>query len=226
MQPIIGKLVSTIATPSQQVQEAVANCLPPPVPSIKDQAPKLVSELLHTLLTTENYGERKGAAYGLAGLVKGLGILSLKQLNSMTRLTETIQNKKNKKNHKYREAALFALSQLCSALYRPRPAPPPPLLRRQQPVRAGGHRRLRQGRHVQDVGPRGRAGPAEPPGRPGGGPVADQDRLRRAAGRHGLLRTQAALLVPALHRAEADRCTATGIRSTGRRILRWVTFNT
>ena len=78
VRPIIGKLINALATHSQQVQEAVANCLPPLTPSIKDEAPKLVGELLHTLLNTENFGERKGAAYGLAGLVKGLGILSLK----------------------------------------------------------------------------------------------------------------------------------------------------
>ena len=41
------------------------------------------------------YGERKGAAYGLAGLVKGLGILFLKQLNIMSTLQEAIQDKKN-----------------------------------------------------------------------------------------------------------------------------------
>lgn len=41
------------------------------------------------------YGERKGAAYGLAGLVKGLGILYLKQLNIMSTLQEAIQDKKN-----------------------------------------------------------------------------------------------------------------------------------
>lgn len=47
------------------------------------------------LLESTVYGERKGAAYGLAGLVKGLGILYLKQLNIMTTLQEAIQNKKN-----------------------------------------------------------------------------------------------------------------------------------
>lgn len=51
------------------------------------------------------YGERKGAAYGLAGLVKGLGILYLKQLNIMSTLQDAIQDKKNyrhregKQNH-------------------------------------------------------------------------------------------------------------------------------
>ena len=69
----------------------MANCLPPLVPAIKEDAPELVQKLLQLLLESENYGERKGAAYGLAGLVKGLGILALKQLDIMTTLTDAIQ---------------------------------------------------------------------------------------------------------------------------------------
>ena len=69
--------------------------MPPLVPAIKADAPDLVQSLLRLLLESENYGERKGAAYGLAGLVKGLGILALKQLDIMTTLTDAIQNKKN-----------------------------------------------------------------------------------------------------------------------------------
>ncbi len=49
-----------------------------------------VSSLID-LSSLENFGERKGAAYGLAGLVKGLGILALKQLDIMNRLTEALQ---------------------------------------------------------------------------------------------------------------------------------------
>lgn len=97
------------------MQEAVANCLPPLVPAIKDDAPALVKKLLHQLLESDNYGERKGAAYGLAGLVKGMGILALKQLDIMTTLTTAIQNKKN---YRHREGALFAFEMLCNMLGR------------------------------------------------------------------------------------------------------------
>lgn len=46
----------------------------------------------------------QGAAYGIAGIIKGLGILSLKQLDVMGKLTEAIQEKKN---YKYREGINF-----------------------------------------------------------------------------------------------------------------------
>lgn len=115
VKPIIFKLVDALSTPSQPVQEAVANCLPPLVPAIKDEVAPLVQRLLQKLLASNNYGDRKGAAYGIAGIVKGLGILSLKQLDIMTNLTEAIQNKKN---IRHREGALFAFEQLCSMLGR------------------------------------------------------------------------------------------------------------
>lgn len=78
-----------------QVQESVASCLPPLVPAIKEDAAGIVKNLLQLLLESDKYAERKGAAYGLAGLVKGLGILALKQQDIMTTLTEAIQDKKN-----------------------------------------------------------------------------------------------------------------------------------
>ncbi|XP_046621828.1 eIF-2-alpha kinase activator GCN1 isoform X1 [Neodiprion virginianus] len=115
IKPIVLRLVSALSTPSQQVQEAVANCLPHLVPSIKDDAPGIVQKLLHQLLKSDKYGDRKGAAYGLAGLVKGMGILALKQLDIMTTLTNAIQDKKN---YRHREGALFAFEMLCTMLGR------------------------------------------------------------------------------------------------------------
>ncbi|KAL8584753.1 hypothetical protein ACOMHN_035672 [Nucella lapillus] len=115
VKPIVAQLISALSTPSQEVQEAVANCLPPLVPSIKQGAPELVTRLQLLLLESENYGERRGAAYGLAGLIKGMGILALKQQQVMDNLTTAIQDKKNPRK---REGALLAFEMLCNMLGR------------------------------------------------------------------------------------------------------------
>uniref|UniRef100_H2ZRB1 TOG domain-containing protein n=1 Tax=Ciona savignyi TaxID=51511 RepID=H2ZRB1_CIOSA len=115
VKPIVAKLTETLSTPSQAVQESVANCLPALVPSIRDDAPNIVRKLLEILLESEKYGERKGAAYGLAGMVKGLGIISFKQLNIMSTLTEAIQDKKN---FRHREGALLSFEMFCGMLGR------------------------------------------------------------------------------------------------------------
>ncbi|XP_030245992.1 eIF-2-alpha kinase activator GCN1, partial [Drosophila navojoa] len=113
--PIVKRLITALSTPSQQVQEAVSNCLPHLMPSVKDEAPAMIKKLLHSLAKSDKYGERRGAAYGIAGIVKGLGILSLKQLDIMSKLTSYIQDKKN---YRCREGALFAFEILCTTLGR------------------------------------------------------------------------------------------------------------
>ncbi|KAH8417300.1 hypothetical protein KR222_008388, partial [Zaprionus bogoriensis] len=113
--PIVKRLITALSTPSQQVQEAVSNCLPHLMPSVKDEVPAMIKKLLHSLAKSDKYGERRGAAYGIAGIVKGLGILSLKQLDIMSKLTTYIQDKKN---YRSREGALFAFEVLCTTLGR------------------------------------------------------------------------------------------------------------
>ncbi len=67
------------------------------------------------LLESTSFSQRKGAAYGISGLVKGLGIPTLKQYNIMHELKEAI---KNKKNYRHREGALLAFESLCNLLGR------------------------------------------------------------------------------------------------------------
>jgi hypothetical protein len=57
----------------------------------------------------------RGAAYGLAGFVKGLGISALKKFNIMTTLQEAVEDKKHANA---RQGALFAFECLCNMLER------------------------------------------------------------------------------------------------------------
>ena len=86
-----------------------------PITADKTRAAKLISVLLDRLLEGETYGECHGAAYGLAGVVKGSGILALKQNGIMNALQEAIQDKKNSR---HREGALMDFEMLCSTLAR------------------------------------------------------------------------------------------------------------
>ncbi|KJE95363.1 hypothetical protein CAOG_08919 [Capsaspora owczarzaki ATCC 30864] len=113
--PIFAKLVSALETPSQQVQEAVSKCLPPLVPAIAGDIQSYVQSMLHSLLEGERYAIRRGAAYGLGGIVKGKGIGALKDFNIMPTLQDAIQDKKVPR---HREGALLAFEILCNTLGR------------------------------------------------------------------------------------------------------------
>ena len=57
---------------------------------------RLISSIMY-------FNFRRGAAYGLAGIIKGLGILSLKQHDVMNVLATSMQDKKN---YKHREGKI------------------------------------------------------------------------------------------------------------------------
>ncbi|KAK9766674.1 translational activator of GCN4 [Basidiobolus ranarum] len=105
----VERLIETLRTPSEPVQIAVSQCLPPLIKAMKNNAPKLIDQLLNDLLNAEKYAERRGAAYGLAGAVKGCGIASIKTCDIMTKLKNAIAEKKN---YKHRQGALFAFETL------------------------------------------------------------------------------------------------------------------
>lgn len=95
LKTILAQLIQTLNTPSQVVQEAVANCFPPLVEAYRKEAPAMLKELNKALLDGTDYGQRKGAAYGLAGIVRGLGMLAIKQ--QATNLKRAIQDSKTNK---------------------------------------------------------------------------------------------------------------------------------
>lgn len=112
---IIDNLLVALKTPSESVQFAVCDCLPPLVHARRHRVPELTSQLLQTLTTTPKYAERRGAAFGIAGIISGAGIGSLYSPDILSSLAAAVLNKKDAKS---REGALFAYEALLYSLGR------------------------------------------------------------------------------------------------------------
>lgn len=59
---------------------------------------KAVNRLMTSLLVSNNYAERHGAAHGIAGIVRGLGIMSLKHYGIIDKLISALDDTKVSKH--------------------------------------------------------------------------------------------------------------------------------
>ena len=92
---IVDRLLGTLATPSETVQYAVANCLAPLVQASSTKTPDYLNRILEELLRSKKYAARRGAAYGLAGVVRGKGLTSLRESRIMSTLKAATEDKKD-----------------------------------------------------------------------------------------------------------------------------------
>ena len=113
---ILDRLVEVLSTPSEAVQRSVSDCLPPLMASLsEDERRALVQRLLALVTTGPRYGDGRGVAYGLSGVVKGLGISALKAYGVVDALKVAVEDKANASG---REGALMAFECLCTKLGR------------------------------------------------------------------------------------------------------------
>ncbi|KAL2314757.1 eIF-2-alpha kinase activator gcn1 [Schizosaccharomyces pombe] len=103
---VMDSLLSVLSTPSESVQLAVAVCLPPLVKKSLGKSKEYYELLSNKLMNSTSLADQKGAAYGLAGLVKGYGIKAFQDFNILDSLSELISNRQNAT---HRQAALFAV---------------------------------------------------------------------------------------------------------------------
>lgn len=112
---VVDRLVATLSTPSETVQYAIAECLPPLIRACRDKSSKYFGQVMEELLSSKNYAIQRGSAYGLAGLVIGRGISALREYRIISTLRGAMENKKE---HHQREAALIAYELLSTMLGR------------------------------------------------------------------------------------------------------------
>jgi hypothetical protein len=80
-----------------------------------DQVPKMIDNLIEDLLNGPKYAIRRGAAYGLAGVIRGSGIGGMKKFGIISRLKAATEDKKR---YEPRQGTMFAFETLSNALGR------------------------------------------------------------------------------------------------------------
>lgn len=111
---IVQTLIGALATPSEAVQIAVSDCLAPlmKTPVVKEQGPALLKGLISRCVGGKSYGERRGAAFGVAAVVKGLGISAIKKHEVISSLEAACKSS----SFQAKQGALCAFECMCVRL--------------------------------------------------------------------------------------------------------------
>ena len=105
---VIEKLIVVLDTPSESVQTSAADCLYPLLRN-RDLV-TIVDKFITKLISPQNYAQQKGAAYGIASVVKANGLSKSKPLIAQLR------DLFDEKNAIKKRAALFAFDHLTQLL--------------------------------------------------------------------------------------------------------------
>lgn len=116
---IVDRLIATLDTPNEDVQYAVSECLPPLVKLFEPELPRYIKYLLKKLLGAPKFATQRGAAYGLAGLVKGAGISALADYDIIRTLTEATEDRKDTKKRQGAQFGFECLSQSLGTFFEP-----------------------------------------------------------------------------------------------------------
>lgn len=116
---IFDRLLRTLDTPSEDVQFAISECIAPLVASFQANLQDTFEKLLEKLWNGKTLAERKGAAYGIAGLVKGAGIKSLFKNDVMREISAAADNKKDEKVRESVSFVFDCLSQVLGSMFEP-----------------------------------------------------------------------------------------------------------
>lgn len=116
---IVDRLLATLDTPSEDVQYAVSECIAPLVKSIEPKLQDHLDALFDKLWKGQSLAVRQGAAYGIAGLVKGAGIRSLFSNDVMRNIMSAAEDKRSDRIKEGVAFTLDCLSQSLGAKFEP-----------------------------------------------------------------------------------------------------------
>ncbi|SCV00820.1 LANO_0F08724g1_1 [Lachancea nothofagi CBS 11611] len=111
---IVERLLDSLETPSEEVQQAVSICISPLVGLLGSKIESYLRNMMQKLLDPRaKFHSRRGAAWGLAGLVQGFGIRAFAQFDIIRDLIDASEDKREPLK---RESVAFAFECLSKAL--------------------------------------------------------------------------------------------------------------
>ncbi|KAL6927817.1 hypothetical protein ACO0SA_004440 [Hanseniaspora valbyensis] len=111
---IVAKLLDALVSPSEEVHQAVAQIISPLVPKFKNNTGIFIGNLFNQLFDSQApVFVRKGAAWGIAGLVKGYGISAMYEFDITRNLIDAVEDKKDPQR---RESVAFCFQTLSKLL--------------------------------------------------------------------------------------------------------------
>ena len=116
---IVDRLFSTLCTPSESVQYAIANCLPPLVKASEKHGSEYLVRMMDEMLHSKRFASRRGAAYGLAGVVRGMGIRVLREARILSNLKAATEEKKDASQRQAAFMAYELLSLMLGPIFEP-----------------------------------------------------------------------------------------------------------
>lgn len=116
---VVDRLISTLDTPNEDVQYAASECLAPLVKLFEPKLGHYIKILQDKLFNDGKYAHRRGAAYGIAGLVKGSGIVALTDYDLIRILIDAVEDRKDPKKRQGAQFAFECLSQSLQSLFEP-----------------------------------------------------------------------------------------------------------
>lgn len=116
---IIDRLLSTLDTPNEFVQYAVSDCLAPLVKLFESKLSDYFQKLEEKLFSDSKYAGRRGAAYGISGLVKGAGISAMSDYDLTRILVDAVEDRRDPKKRQGAQFVFECLSQSLGPYFEP-----------------------------------------------------------------------------------------------------------
>ena len=90
---IYERIIEMLNMPNNELKKSISKCISPLAKLLEDKSKKFLKQLIAMLLKTKDLSTLTGAAFAIAGIVKGLGIKTIEDFSILKTLEENANDK-------------------------------------------------------------------------------------------------------------------------------------